>query len=59
VKLYLTAEKLRATIEPEESDKAIAIIFIRRHVPNTLQTDYLTEDDPRALWIILQERFDH
>ena len=63
MKLQLTAMMLRATIEPdnelEKSYKVTAMIFIRRHMHDALQMEYLTEEDPRAPWIVLEECFDH
>ncbi|KAM2791763.1 hypothetical protein PS2_003514 [Malus domestica] len=65
VKLHLTAKNLRpaieeATTEPVgEAEKATAMIFIRRHIHDALQTGYLAEEDPHALWVVLANRFDH
>ncbi|XP_068312516.1 uncharacterized protein [Pyrus communis] len=65
VKLHLTAKNLRLAIEEEtdnpvsEAKKANAMIFIRRHIHDALQTEYLAEEDPRALWFTLADRFDH
>ncbi|XP_068340436.1 uncharacterized protein [Pyrus communis] len=66
MKLYLTAKGIRATIEAptndkpvDEAQKATAIIFIQRHIHDALQTEYLTEDHPRTLWLALADRFDH
>ncbi|KAM2299011.1 hypothetical protein ACFXTI_000917 [Malus domestica] len=59
VKLHLTAKNLRPAIEDEtdnpvgEAEKATAMIFIQRHIHDALQTEYLAEKDPRALWIAL------
>ncbi|KAB2635359.1 hypothetical protein D8674_025893 [Pyrus ussuriensis x Pyrus communis] len=56
MKLHLTVKNLHPTIEDEtdnhigEAEKAMAMIFIRRHVHDALQTEYLAEEDPRALW---------
>ena len=55
MKLHLIAKNLRPAIEDEtnnpvgEAEKATAMIFIRRHVHDALQTEYLAEEDPRAL----------
>ncbi|KAM2215891.1 hypothetical protein TB1_022015 [Malus domestica] len=55
VKLHLTAKNLRPTIEDEadnlvgEAEKGTAMIFIRRHTHDALQTKYLVEGDPPAL----------
>ncbi|KAM1048592.1 hypothetical protein ACFX15_027219 [Malus domestica] len=66
VKIHLTAKGIRATIETpitdkpiDEAQKAIAIIFIPRHIYDALQTEYLVEEDPRTLWLALANRFDH
>ncbi|XP_068305093.1 uncharacterized protein [Pyrus communis] len=66
VKLHLTAKNLRPAIEDKtnnpvgEVEKAtIAMIFIQRHIHDALQTEYLAEVDPRALWVTLDDRFDH
>ncbi|KAM1123528.1 hypothetical protein ACFX19_004998 [Malus domestica] len=65
VKLHLTAKNLRPAIEEAtdapvgEAEKATAMIFIRRHIHDALQTEYLAEEDPRALWVTLADRFDH
>ncbi|KAM2714607.1 hypothetical protein EV2_044334 [Malus domestica] len=59
VKLYLTAKSLRAIIkEPidnelvNEAQKATAMIFIRRHIYDALQTEYLAEEDPRTYGLL-------
>ncbi|XP_068309710.1 uncharacterized protein [Pyrus communis] len=65
VKLYLIAKNLRLTIEEEidnpvgEAEKTTVMIFIQRHIHDALQTEYLVEEDPRALWVALVDRFDH
>ena len=65
VKLHLIAKNLcpaieEATDEPiGEADKATAMIFIRRYIDDTLQTEYLAKEDPRALWVALADCFDH
>ncbi|CAN6713190.1 unnamed protein product [Malus baccata var. baccata] len=65
VKLHLIAKNLCPAIEEEtdnpvsEAEKANAMIFIRRHIHDTLQTEYLAQEDPRALWVALADRFDH
>ncbi|KAM1278647.1 hypothetical protein ACFX15_030259 [Malus domestica] len=66
VKLHLTAKDIRATIETpitdkpvNEAQKATAVIFIRRHIHDALQTEYLAEEDPRPIWLALVDRFDH
>ncbi|KAM1363473.1 hypothetical protein PS1_028705 [Malus domestica] len=65
VKLHLTTKNLHPAIEEEidnpvgEDKKATAMIFIRRHIHVALQTEYLAEEDPCALWVTLADRFDH
>ncbi|CAN6692568.1 unnamed protein product [Malus baccata var. baccata] len=65
MKLHLIAKSLRATIEeptndaPVNAQKAIAMIFIRRHIHDALQVEYLAEQDPRTLWLTLADHFDH
>ncbi|XP_068340264.1 uncharacterized protein [Pyrus communis] len=65
VKLHLIAKNLHPAIEDEmdnpvgKVEKATAIIFIRRHIQDALQTEYLSEEDPQALWVALVNRFDH
>ncbi|XP_068336688.1 uncharacterized protein [Pyrus communis] len=61
VKLHLTAKNLRPATEEEtdnlvgKAEKATAMIFIRRHIYDALQTKYLAEEDPGALWVALQQ----
>ncbi|KAB2631603.1 hypothetical protein D8674_009122 [Pyrus ussuriensis x Pyrus communis] len=65
VKLHLIAKNLHPTIEDEtnnpvgRAEKSTAMIFIRRHIHDALQTEYLAEEDPRALWVALADHFDH
>ncbi|KAM2301548.1 hypothetical protein ACFX1S_032445 [Malus domestica] len=66
VKLNLTAKGIRATIKAptddkpvDEAQKAIAMIFIRRHIHDALQTKYLTEEGPHTIWLTLANCFDH
>ncbi|KAK3437569.1 hypothetical protein EUGRSUZ_C02227 [Eucalyptus grandis] len=42
-----------------EKDKANALIFIRRHLHESLQTQYLSVRDPHILWRRLKDRYDH
>ncbi|XP_062014184.1 uncharacterized protein LOC133730648 [Rosa rugosa] len=63
VKLHLTANKMRSTIianniTPEDM-KARVMIFIRKHMEKALKVEYLAEEDPRSLWVALEERFNH
>nr|XP_028959231.1 uncharacterized protein LOC114825063 [Malus domestica] len=61
VKLHITAKNLHPIIEDEidnpvsEAEKATTMIFIRRHIHDTLQTEYHTEEDKQALWVILAD----
>ncbi|KAB2636282.1 hypothetical protein D8674_026816 [Pyrus ussuriensis x Pyrus communis] len=65
VKLHFTAKNLHPAIKDEtnnpvgKAEKATAMIFIRRHIHDALQTEFLVEDDPRPLWVALANRFDH
>ncbi|KAM1647013.1 hypothetical protein ACFX14_008653 [Malus domestica] len=64
VKLHLTAKILSLAIEDEmdnpigEVEKATTMIFIRRHIHDALQIEYLAEEDPQALWVDLSNGFD-
>ena len=42
-----------------EKEEANALIFIRRHLPDALQTQYLQVRQPSDLWKRLKERYDH
>ncbi|KAM2468465.1 hypothetical protein FF1_010135 [Malus domestica] len=52
VKFHITAKNLRPTIEDEtgnpvgEDEKVTTMIFIRRHIHDALQIEYLTGEDP-------------
>ncbi|KAM1224886.1 hypothetical protein ACFX2G_044669 [Malus domestica] len=35
------------------------MIFIRRHIHDALETEYLAKEDPRPLWVALADRFYH
>ena len=65
VKLHPTAKNLRPAIEDKmnnpvgKAKKTTAMIFIRRHIHDALQTEYLAEEDPQALWVALADRFVH
>ncbi|XP_068317137.1 uncharacterized protein [Pyrus communis] len=65
VKLHLTAKNLHPAIEDEsdnpvgEAEKDTAMIFIRRHIHDALQTEYLVEEDPQAPWVALANHFDN
>ena len=65
VKLHLTTKNLRPPIEDKtdnlvgKAEKDTAMIFIQRHIHDALQTEYLAEEDPRALWVTLADHFGH
>ena len=63
VELYLQSKGLADTIrdnnETSLQDKATAMIFIRRHLHESLKTQYLTIRDPLTLWKNLKDRYDH
>ena len=66
MKVHLTTKGIRATIEApivdkpvNEAQQANAIIFIRRHIYDALQTEYLIEEDQRTFWLAMADRFDH
>ena len=40
-------------------DKENALIFIRRHLHESLQTQYLSVRDPQTLWKRLKDMYDH
>ncbi|KAM1306223.1 hypothetical protein ACFXTH_008545 [Malus domestica] len=62
----VTTKGIRATIKApindkpiDKAQKATAMIFIRKHIHDALQTKYLTEDDPLTLWLALADCFNH
>ncbi|XP_068319629.1 uncharacterized protein [Pyrus communis] len=63
VKLHFTAKNLHPAIKDEtnnpigEAKKATTMIFIRRHIHDALQTEFLAEDDPRPLWVALADLY--
>ena len=61
--IHLDANGLGETIKEKSQaspqDKAKAMIFIRRHLHESLKTEYLTVKDPLVLWNNLKERYDH
>ncbi|XP_048442618.1 uncharacterized protein LOC125478479 [Pyrus x bretschneideri] len=66
VMLHLTTKGIRATIKApiadkpvDKAQKVIAMIFIRRHIYDALQIEYLAEEDPCTLWLALADRFDN
>ena len=62
-KIYLEAGNLGDTIREESSSSsqnwAKAMIFIRRHLDEALKSEYLTVEDPLALWEALRSRYNH
>ena len=62
-KIHLEAGNLGDTIREENSsssqDRAKAMIFIRRHLDEGLKSEYLTVEDPLALWNALRNRYNH
>ncbi|KAM1674609.1 hypothetical protein ACFX2K_040651 [Malus domestica] len=62
-KIHLEAGNLRETIKEENNassqDQAKAMIFIRRHLDEGLKSEYLTVEDPLALWKALRNRHNH
>ncbi|XP_070681353.1 uncharacterized protein [Malus domestica] len=62
-KIHLEAANLGDTIKEESSsssqDRAKAMIFIRRHLDEALKSEYLTVEDPLALWNALRSRYNH
>ena len=62
-KMHLTAKGLGDTIkennQADEQANSKAIIFLRHHLHENLQFQYLTDENPLDLWKALKERFDH
>ncbi|CAM8931243.1 unnamed protein product [Rhodiola kirilowii] len=52
-------EKLDDKDNSSESDKATALIFIRRHIDESLKNEHLTVENPSELWMSLKDRYDH
>ncbi|MED6107520.1 hypothetical protein PIB30_118125 [Stylosanthes scabra] len=42
-----------------QKDSAKAMIFIRRHLDESLKNEYLTLEDPEDLWQNLHDRYNH
>ncbi|XP_068323176.1 uncharacterized protein [Pyrus communis] len=61
--IHLEAGNLGDTIREESNsssqDQAKAMIFIRRHLDEALKSEYLTVEDPLALWNALRNRYNH
>ena len=62
-KIHLEAGNLGDTIREENrsssQDRAKAMIFIRRHLDEGLNSEYLTVEDPLALWKALRNRYNY
>nr|XP_028962110.1 uncharacterized protein LOC103417860 [Malus domestica] len=62
-KIHLEARNLGDAIREESSsssqNRAKAMIFIRRHLDEALKSEYLTVEDPLALWEALRSRYNH
>ncbi|GAV85868.1 hypothetical protein CFOL_v3_29302, partial [Cephalotus follicularis] len=63
VKLHLGVKKLRHTIDEDNAasneERATALIFLRYHIDDDLQYEYLTVENPLELWQNLNDRFGH
>ena len=63
IELHLQGEGLaEALVENGRAttrDKANALIFMRRHLHDSLKVQYLMVRDPLELWTKLRERYDH
>ncbi|XP_068323224.1 uncharacterized protein [Pyrus communis] len=62
-KIHLEAGNLGDTIKEESNsssqDRAKVMIFICRHLDEALKSEYLTVEDPLALWNALRNRYNH
>ena len=63
VELHLQRKGLVESLKEDENtndkDKANALIFMRRHLHESLKVQYLMVRDLLELWIKLKERYDH
>ena len=64
MEMHLQGQDLANAITENETsnakDRANALnIFIRRHLHESLQTQYLSVRDPQTLWKRLKDRYDH
>ncbi|XP_048599196.1 uncharacterized protein LOC125579266 [Brassica napus] len=61
--MHLRGKWLLETIDSSKTvsdeKKAKAMIFLRHHIHDGLQDEYITKEDPCDLWKSLKERFDH
>ena len=56
---YYLGEIIKEGNEESQQDCAKALIFLRRHLHEDLNNEYLTIKDPFTLWNNLKDRFDH
>ena len=63
MEMHLQGQDLANAITENETsnakDNANALIFIRSHLHESLQTQYLSVRDPQTLWKRLKDRYDH
>lgn len=63
VELHLESLGLSETINEDNTstpqDKAKSVIFLRRHLDESIIYDYANMRDPKELWKSLKDRFDH
>ena len=62
-KAYLRAQSLKHAIveegNPTPLEQAKALLYIKHHIHDELKTEYILIEDPRELWVCLQDRFEH
>ena len=62
-KIHLEARNVGDTIKEGNNasyqDRANAMIFICHHLDEGLKREYLTVEDPLALWKVLRNRYKH
>jgi hypothetical protein len=54
----IEAPKQGAANKLTDSQKYHALYIIRNHIHHDLKAKYLMEEDPRALWLNLQQRYE-
>ncbi|XP_074367589.1 uncharacterized protein LOC141708019 [Apium graveolens] len=63
IEIHLAAQGLGDTIkdgnQESESNRAKAMIFLRRHLHEGIKSEYLTVQNPLELWKNLKDRYDH
>ncbi|XP_074356259.1 uncharacterized protein LOC141695957 [Apium graveolens] len=63
IEIHLAAQGLGDTIkdgnQESKSNRAKAMIFLRRHLHEGLKSEYLTVKNPLELWKNLKDRYDH